>query len=315
MRRAIVILFQLALAIVCCFYLANKVDFRSLVGILADFPLFKVVGVLFMVPVLVLALGARLHFLSSGKVTIFAGSAGSLVCLALNSVMPAKLGEVFKARYLSTKSGVSLTEVFGFIFLERLLDVSALCCLVLGAGAFLGGWEQGVLTVLAVSGLLGFLAVLERRLPVDQWEFGFIPWGRGRFHVRSFAIGIHRSLKNGLLHPVLSTCVVWGGNIILICMILFWLFETGLAWQQGLCVCAAVYVGFSLPGLPAGIGIAEGAVVAVLTWFGVPKTDALAMALTIRFFTTIPSTLAGFLVYSLSGLGGGRSAVLSKEHG
>lgn len=59
-----------------------------------------------------------------------------LVGYAVNNVLPARLGEVFRADYAKRRFGMGRATVLGSIVVERLLDLCAiLCCLALGLAA------------------------------------------------------------------------------------------------------------------------------------------------------------------------------------
>ncbi len=81
-----------------------------------------------------------------------------LVGYAVNNVLPARLGELFRADYAKRRCGLGRTVALGSIIVERLFDLSAIvACLALGLGAAVaaGPFEQrGALALLLLNAAL-----------------------------------------------------------------------------------------------------------------------------------------------------------------
>ena len=71
----------------------------------------------------------------------------------VNSVVPAKLGEVYRAWLLKVNYPVSLSATFGTIFIERIFDIFAIVILGLGAAfwSFRTGLDDTVRTIMFVG--------------------------------------------------------------------------------------------------------------------------------------------------------------------
>src|SRR6185369_1448728 len=78
----------------------------------------------------------------------------------VNCLVPAKLGDVYRAYLLKINSPVSLSRTFGTVFIERILDLFAIVVLGLGAGfvSFRSGLPADVQVVFAAG--LVFVAAL-----------------------------------------------------------------------------------------------------------------------------------------------------------
>ena len=100
----------------------------------------------------------------------------------VNCVVPAKLGDVYRAYLLKINSAASLSRTFGTVFIERILDIFAIAIMGLAAGlwsfrsglppaiqfvAFLG---VGVIVILAalLLSMRNFGRAILTRLPVPQ---------------------------------------------------------------------------------------------------------------------------------------------------
>jgi uncharacterized protein (TIRG00374 family) len=100
----------------------------------------------------------------------------------VNCLVPAKLGDVYRAWLLKINSPVSLSRTVGTVFIERILDLFAIVVLGLGAGfvSFRSGLPSEVQLVFAIG--IAFVVVLAaglltlrnfgrrilRRLPLPQ---------------------------------------------------------------------------------------------------------------------------------------------------
>ena len=229
----------------------------------------------------------------------------------VNCVVPAKLGDVYRAYLLKINSDASLSRTFGTVFIERVLDLFAIVILGLAAGfwSFRGklppeiqvvaGIGVAVMVVLAL-GLL-FLRnagrpliaalPLPRRARIlelyDRFEegvFGAIGW---------------RALPRLLL----LTGLIWGTESLRL-----WLVVQALAFPDvSLGLSGAVFVALigslltAVPLSPAGLGIVEAGMVGILTLvYGVPLAEATAIALLDRVISVFSIIVLGSIVYVLS---------------
>ncbi|MDP2350626.1 MAG: lysylphosphatidylglycerol synthase transmembrane domain-containing protein, partial [Chloroflexota bacterium] len=71
----------------------------------------------------------------------------------VNCLVPAKLGDVYRAYLLKINTPVSLSRTFGTVFIERILDLFAIAILGLAAGfwSFRTGLPEGVQFVAALG--------------------------------------------------------------------------------------------------------------------------------------------------------------------
>src|SRR6185503_2245053 len=78
----------------------------------------------------------------------------------INCLVPAKLGDVYRAWLLKINSTVSLSRTFGTVFIERILDLFAIVTLGLAAGyvSFRSGLPADVQIVFAIG--VGFVVLL-----------------------------------------------------------------------------------------------------------------------------------------------------------
>jgi len=229
----------------------------------------------------------------------------------VNCVVPAKLGDVYRAYLLKINSAASLSRTFGTVFIERILDLFAIVLLGLAAGfwSFRGGLPPeiqvvagigvGVMAVLAVGLLFlrnagaRFLAalplprkatILELYERFEQGVFGAIGW---------------RALPRLLI----LTGLIWGTESLRL-----WLVVQALGFPDvSLGLSGAVFVALigslltAVPLSPAGLGIVEAGIVGVLTLvYNVPLAEATAIALLDRVISVFSVIVLGSIAYVLS---------------
>jgi uncharacterized protein (TIRG00374 family) len=229
----------------------------------------------------------------------------------VNCLVPAKLGDVYRAYLLKINSPVSLSRTFGTVFIERILDLFAIVILGLTAGywSFRGRLPDqvqllfliGVVFVIILAGGLltmrnfGRRLIVAFRLPhrvVDLYD---------RFEEGVFsAVGI-----TALPRLVIITGLIWTTEA----MRLFLVVEAFGFPDVHLGISGAFFVALTgslltaVPLTPAGIGIVETGVVAVLTLvYGVPQTEALAIVLVDRAISVLSIIVFGGIAYWISPL-------------
>ena len=227
----------------------------------------------------------------------------------VNCVVPAKLGDVYRAWLLKINSDASLSRTFGTVFIERILDLFAIATLGLAAGfwSFRDGLPPAVQVVFAIGvvvvvGLAGGLLTLRNfgrrilvRLPLPARITEFYD----RFEEGVFgAIGVRRL-------PALAfvTGLIW-----LTESLRLWLVVRALDFSDvQLGLSGAVFVALigslltAVPLSPAGLGIVEAGVVGVLTVaYGVPLPEATAIALLDRVISVFSIIVLGSIAYLVS---------------
>ncbi|HET7028613.1 MAG TPA: lysylphosphatidylglycerol synthase transmembrane domain-containing protein [Candidatus Limnocylindrales bacterium] len=228
----------------------------------------------------------------------------------VNCLVPAKLGDIYRAYLLKINSPVSLSRTFGTVFIERILDLFAIVVLGLAAGfvSFRTGLPGDVQAVFAIG--IGFVVLLAVglltlrnfgrrilvRLPIPHTILELYD----RFEEGVFSVGL-RSM------PVLvvATGLIWSTEAIRLLFVVEALHLPGVH----LGVSGAFFVALTgslltaVPLTPAGIGIVETGVVAVLTLvYGIPQTDALTITLVDRAISVLSIIVLGSVAYAISPL-------------
>jgi glycosyltransferase 2 family protein len=240
----------------------------------------------------------------------------------VNCVVPAKLGDVYRAYLLKINSNASLSRTFGTVFIERILDLIVIAILGLAAGywSFRNGFPPsiqivgvlGIVVIVVLGGLLlsmrNFGRSLITRLPVPHRILDLYD----RFEEGVFGAIATRALPR----LVVVTVLVWATESMRLYLVVQSLGFPGV--ELGLS--GAVFVALigslltAVPLSPAGLGIVEAGVVGVLTAaYGVSLPEATAIALLDRVISVFSIIVLGSIAYLVSSKPAGLPAVPSPD--
>jgi glycosyltransferase 2 family protein len=226
----------------------------------------------------------------------------------VNCVVPAKLGDVYRAYLLRVNFDASLSRTFGTVFIERIFDLFAIAVLGLASGfwsfrsglptyvQFIFGVGVAVVALLAVG--LFTLRNFGRRL------LGALPLPHrvtelyDRFEEGVFSI-------EGRRVPWLAaiTALIWATEAARLYLVIEALNLNGVH----LGISGAFFVALSaslltaIPLTPAGLGVVEAGIVGILTLvYGVGLTDATAIAVVDRSISVLSVIVLGSIAYVIS---------------
>ncbi len=240
----------------------------------------------------------------------------------VNCVVPAKLGDVYRAYLLKINSTASLSRTFGTVFIERILDLIVIAVLGLGAGfwSFRTGLPPSiqivavlgiVVVVVLAGGLLtmrNFGRTLIARLPLPHRVVELYD----RFEEGVFGAIATR----GLPLLVVVTIVIWATEALRLYLVVQALHfpdvELGLSGAVFVALIGSLLT--AVPLSPAGLGIVEAGVVGVLTAaYGVPLAEATAIALLDRVISVFSIIVLGSIAYLVSKKPAGLRAATAPE--
>ena len=227
----------------------------------------------------------------------------------VNCLVPAKLGDVYRAWLLRINSTVSLSRTFGTVFIERILDLFAIVTLGLAAGfvSFRSGLPTDVQLVFALG--VGFVLLLAAGL-LTMRNFGRrillrlpLPHRIIELYDR-FEEGVFASIGlRALPKLVVITGFIWATEALRLYFVVQALglpdVHLGISGAFFVALCTSLLT--AVPLTPAGIGFVETGAVGILTFiYGVPQTDALAITLVDRAISVLSIIVIGSIVYAVS---------------
>ena len=236
----------------------------------------------------------------------------------VNCVVPAKLGDVYRAYLLKLNSPVSATRTLGTVFVERILDLFAIAILGLAAGYIrfrgsLGDLPFAVQVIFALG--VGLVVVMAVGLVVLR-NFGRRLMARLPLPAR--AVTLYERFEEGVFNSVglkglpwlgLLTVLVWGTEAMRLYFVIQALGfgDLGLGFSGVMFVALIGSLLTAVPLTPAGLGAVEGGVSAVLvTVFGVAGSQAVAILLVDRTLSVFSIVVFGSIAYVFSSIPRGK---------
>ncbi len=220
-----------------------------------------------------------------------------IVGYAANNILPARLGELFRADFAGRRYRLSRSAIVGSIFVERVLDgLIVVLCLVVGR-LFVS--EQAILNSLtAVSALLFisiFLALwfLGRESGLD-WLGRLPPAINSR--IQSFRQGLLVMRGSGLSRAVNLSLIVWLLEGIMLWSVLKAV-DISLGWQEMLSVVGVASLSTLIPSAPGFVGTYQYAYAFTVSLFGYEPARGVAAATAVQIFLLGSVTLVGLGLY------------------
>lgn len=230
----------------------------------------------------------------------------------VNCIVPAKLGDLYRAYLLKLNSPVSATKTLGTVFIERIFDLFAIAVLGLAAGLYrfrsdlatLPASVRGILIFGVIIVILLVVAVLALRAFGRRIITALpLPHRVVELYDR-FEEGVFQSV--GLRgFPLLGglTALIWLSETFRLYFVVLALGFTGLhlGFSGVLFVALIGSLLTAIPLTPAGLGMVEFGTYGVLTAiFGVPSAEAAAIVLLDRAISVFSLVIIGTITYVIS---------------
>lgn len=216
--------------------------------------------------------------------------------VAVNNVLPGRLGDLLRARWLGTAARIPGGRALGTVVLDRGADLASLVGILLLSSLVVGDapWLRRValvgLAALAVLvALVGFAHLYTSRR------------ARARRRRRGTARRLLRDTLEGLATPMTRTRAAAVGLL----SVAAWSTWAGAAWlvarsvgieldaAEALFAAAAINLGVAIPSSPGFIGTYQWLGVQTLGLFGVTTNRALAFAILLQAVWYVPTTVVG----------------------
>jgi uncharacterized protein (TIRG00374 family) len=230
----------------------------------------------------------------------------------VNCVVPAKLGDLYRAYLLKLNSPVSATRTLGTVFMERMLDLIAIAALGIAAGYIrfrgsLGDLPQSVQVIFAlgVVVIVGLIVALVVMRNFGRRVIAFLPLPRRVSDLyERFEEGVFGSVGvRGL--PLLGamTVAVWITEALRLYFVVralgFTEVDLGLSGAMFVALIGSLLT--AIPFTPAGLGLVEAGMLTLLTRiFNATPTHAAAIVLLDRAISVFSIVVLGAIVYMLS---------------
>jgi len=221
--------------------------------------------------------------------------------VAVNNVLPGRLGDFLRARWLGLEARLPYGTAFGTVVLDRAFDVVVLVgLLVVGIAAVASSawvWQlaaAGVVLLFGIAGVLLFSRVYVGRRERDRRDRGLVR-GLVRDTVERLAEPFGRRHLVVWLGLSLSAWTMWAIAAYLVARSL----GIELSLTEALFVTAVLNLGSAVPSSPGYVGTYEWLGVASLGLLDVDHESALAFTILLHAAWYVPTTLFGAVALSI----------------
>ncbi len=224
----------------------------------------------------------------------------------VNCVVPAKLGDLYRAYLLKGNTGASASRTVGTIFIERIADIIVIFGLALAAGYWsFRGRSRPEVDLIFLAGFVIAVVLFVLVVVLRVWGHGV-----GRFLPARFADLWARFHEGSTGAVTLSALPVIGLATVSIWLLegarLYFVIQALAIPEVGLGISASVFVALAaalltaMPLTPAGIGFVEAGIAGALLIYGVGEDPAAAVALTDRGISILTVIVLGGILYLFS---------------
>jgi glycosyltransferase 2 family protein len=263
--------------------------------------LFLAVGAVILT-LLVKALRWRILLRSAHQASIWRCFSVLNIGILLNSIFPARVGDVVRVLYLGESSQERAAYLLGTVIVEKIWDGFALLltAFCLGWAIQLPDWLLGPMRVLGVLSLLG-LGVLAciywqrgwigRRLNTAHWPGKLARWLIDQVELVAMNLERMKDLKILIPFTLYSLLVLFLGAATN--YLVFLAFDLPLSFIPALFLLVVLMAGISVPSVPGRFGVFQYLTLTALTVFAVDKGQGLAIGLVLHLITYLPTVLVG----------------------
>ena len=221
-----------------------------------------------------------------------------------NCVLPAKMGDFYRAYLLRQQTEVSGSKGLGTIFSERALDFLVLMSLLVLSGliSFRSSVPAKFVPALVV-GLIVALAVVVGLLLLrfSHRQLGSLLPQRFRERASRFRHGLLSAFHGRIPLLLGLTVLVWmaeSARLYLVVQALPLHVDLNLAQIMFIALVASLLT--TIPALPGGLVLVEGGIITVLVFFHLTPSQALSVAILDRIISYWSLIVVGFVVFLLS---------------
>ena len=218
-----------------------------------------------------------------------------------NSLLPARIGDIYRAYLLKKNKEVSISMSIGVLFSERIFDLVLVASLVIISGSYYWGILIGtsagdylIFGLMAVMLLLVFFVAAIFGLP---FLIGFVP-EKFKDKIERFRSGLFRSSKH-LPMIIISTLVIWLSEALRLYLVLQ-AFGVDTGFLMALFVSQAALILMAVPISPAGLGIVELLMLKVMASSGLAPELAGAITIADRIISYWSLLAFGAIAYIFS---------------
>lgn len=221
-----------------------------------------------------------------------------IVGYAVNNLLPARLGEIFRADYTKHRLALSRSTLLGSIVIERLLDLAALLgCLGVGLGlaAPKVAGAHSIFQLIAINGvaLTTLAAGVVWWLRTGRWA---LRWGKFARVVSDLTRGFAALNRRSVITALVLSGAIWACELGALWLV-FAALKLTLAPAQVMLLLGAVSLSTLVPTAPGYLGTYQLVFALGMKAFGEAATVGLAASVLVQIYLFGSVTGVGLAIY------------------
>lgn len=219
----------------------------------------------------------------------------------VNAILPARIGDIYRAYLLKKNREVPVSLSLGVIVSERVIDLGITAILVLISGTYFWSALRGSDTIRYIGWAIAVVAVICLLFTVLALYFGklkrYLPQ-KWKEHANQFSRGLFR--KPVLLPLIIvMTATIWLSEALRLYFV-FWALNIKAGFLTALFISQVSLILMSLPISPAGLGLVELLMLKLLASAGITASLAGAATIADRLISYWSLVAIGAIVYIIS---------------
>lgn len=284
MKKVLQIAIGIIISIVLLVWSFSKIDFTDFVQTLRNTNIISLLlcVLFFGISCIFRAFMWRITTMPIKKIHISVLFGGVMVGYMVNNILPLRLGEIFRAYYLSSKCGIAKTYALSTVVIERILDIFSLGLLLL-LSLFYGlnglSFRKSVILLIAwvVMVIVSVLLITNSTWIEKTRKIKFIPERLMKIIGNFFTPLAQLQQPRKIIMLIILSLCVWLTNYLSILSVVYYIVP--MKFEAAMVLFLFINIGFLIPSSPGAIGIVQVAFWMALMPFGVPKTQSLAISL------------------------------------
>lgn len=227
-----------------------------------------------------------------------------ILSVGLNSFIPGRLSEIIKISYMREKCKLPSAYTISGLLLERAIDIIFLCALILSGVGII--WVN--INLIHISAILilviFFLSLLPKIAFFVSHRISYNEQNKKYKYFFDVVSQLSNRIKNKeFMFAIILSVVVWLLSFLLVYLVLKVLHGAEINLYGSIIIFSSLTLSRIIPGLPAGVGIFEAAVIFSMNYLGFDTSESLVTALTLHTSQLIFVTLAALLIMGKDGTG------------
>ncbi len=315
MKKNIKKLILLLISFVFLYFVFVNLDIKELIHIIKRFNILYI-------PLLCLSIITSLSLRGlcfkqliskTAKISLFDAALLCITGAALNVVLPARAGDIFRAYYFGQKYKIDKIKVFGTVMLERIFDIIVIFCL-LCSGVFIYHENQIAMNLCILAGIIliagvafaiitykynktdkicGFIEAKSRNLPFAELTKNLINFINKLCNSFFAGFEVIDSPKR-TLYALFASFGIWFFECMNFLIVIYG-FGYNIHWSVTIFIISFIALACMIPSTSIFIGPYQLAVITAFSIYNINKETALAISFVEQAIVTLTTAFIAFL--------------------